>query len=214
MRIVGVIQARMGSKRLPGKVMADICGKPLIRYVMERVDKARQLDDWCVAIPNNDIGSELHEYCEKFGAPVFMGSEDDVAGRMIWTASQMRADYMVRICADSPLVDPIQIDLVAGLAPCSYGHNFFDDAPHGTAVQIYYLPDLKAEYLVMDRDSKEHVRPNGLACSSLNGPPAGFHMTVDTQSDLDFIRHVVGKMDRAHWTYDWAACQKIASQLS
>ena len=109
-KVVAIIQARLGSKRLPGKMMLSLHGYPIIDWVLHRVKRARRLDQIVLAIPDGSRDDPLAAAGEAAGVNVFRGSEDDVLGRFCAAAQQFEADLIVRICADNPLIDPVEID--------------------------------------------------------------------------------------------------------
>src|SRR4051812_34416655 len=111
-RTVAVIQARMGSSRLPGKVMMKIAGRPLLVYLVERISRARTLDGIIVATTTNPRDNVIIEECERRGIPNFRGSESDVLGRYVSAARACQADIVVRVTADNPFTDPDSIDRV------------------------------------------------------------------------------------------------------
>src|SRR4051794_21708749 len=111
-RKVAIIQARMGSTRLPGKVLMRIGGRPLLAYLVERISRARMLDGIIVATTTNPRDNAIIEECERRGIPNFRGSESDVLGRYICAARACQADIIVRVTADNPFTDPNSIDRV------------------------------------------------------------------------------------------------------
>lgn len=107
---VAIIQARMGSSRLPGKMMMKLAGIPIIEWVVRRVQGAALLDDIVVATSEAAIDDELALYAKNLGVKVFRGREANVLDRFIKAAEYCEADAIVRICADNPLIDPGEID--------------------------------------------------------------------------------------------------------
>lgn len=110
MRTVAIIQARLSSTRLPGKVMFPLDGTPVIKRVINRVQRARTVDDTVVATTTNAPDDLLATVAREADASVFRGSEPDVLGRLYEASKQHNADVVVRICADSPLVDGQLVD--------------------------------------------------------------------------------------------------------
>ena len=112
MRVVAVIQARMGSTRLPGKVLLPLAGKPMLQNIVDRVKRAKLVDGIVVAHPSDDFGiSELVEDipgCHSFSNMLL--EENDLVSRFYMAASAYGADLIVRICSDNPLVEPGEID--------------------------------------------------------------------------------------------------------
>src|SRR5256885_14143327 len=111
-RTVAIIQARMRSRRLPGKVIMKIGGRPLLVYLVERISRARTLDAIIVATTTNPRDNVIIEECERRGIPNFRGSESDVLGRYVSAARACDAEIIVRVTADNPFTDPDSIDRV------------------------------------------------------------------------------------------------------
>ena len=110
MNIVAVIQARMGSSRLPGKVLMDVGGKPMLERVYDRVEQSHFVNKIVIASPNQLTDQPIWQLCRDKGWATSFGDEHDVLSRY-WTAAQhYRADLIVRITSDCPLIDPALID--------------------------------------------------------------------------------------------------------
>lgn len=109
-RVVAIVQARMGSSRFPGKALEDLCGRPLIDWVLSRVRRAASLNDVVLAIPSAACDDGLSDFAARSGVRVFRGSELDVLGRFAGAAREYLADVVVRVCADNPLISPEEID--------------------------------------------------------------------------------------------------------
>jgi spore coat polysaccharide biosynthesis protein SpsF len=105
-RTVAIIQARMGSTRLPGKVMKKLCGKSVLEHVIRRVQTCRLLDDVVVATTTSSEDNVIVAEAERCGAKWFRGSEEDVLDRYYQAAKQFAADVVVRVTSDCPLFDP------------------------------------------------------------------------------------------------------------
>ncbi len=112
MRIVAIIQARMNSNRLPGKVLKDICGESMLSRVVHRVKSAASLDKVVVATSDTLVDDLIENECGKLGVSVFRGREDDVLDRFFQAALYHKAEVVVRITADCPLIEPEIIDKV------------------------------------------------------------------------------------------------------
>ena len=111
-RIIGIVQARMGSTRLPGKSMVRLQDKPIIEHVLRRVRRAQTLTEVILATSDHLRDDVLCEVAERLGVQVFRGPEDDVLKRFVLTAQRFGADIVVRMCADNPLVAPQEIDRI------------------------------------------------------------------------------------------------------
>lgn len=112
MKTVGIVQARMGSERLPAKVMKSLEGKPMIEYVLNRLSQSHYLDQVVLATSVNEENDPLVDFVKQLGFPVFRGLEEDVMGRYIAAAKEYGAGYVVRVTGDCPLIDPIIVDHV------------------------------------------------------------------------------------------------------
>ncbi len=109
-RIVAIIQGRMSSSRLPGKVLADIAGQPMLTRVITRTSRAQTLDEVIFATTTDASDDPVAEYCDFSGIPYTRGSLFDVLDRYYQTAKQAKADVVVRITADCPVIDSDLID--------------------------------------------------------------------------------------------------------
>ena len=111
MRRVVIVQARMTSTRLPGKVLADVAGKPMLERQLERLARCDHADEIALAITTNPDDDPLAELAERLGYGVHRGSEHDVLTRYAEAAAKFRADVVVRVTSDCPLIDPEQTDV-------------------------------------------------------------------------------------------------------
>jgi spore coat polysaccharide biosynthesis protein SpsF len=110
MRTIAIIQARMGSNRLPGKVLMPILGKPMLWHIVGRVRAVPSIDEVVVAVPTDRPNEVLRRFCSDNQIAFFAGSENDVLDRYYRAAQQFKADPVLRITADCPLVDPPLIE--------------------------------------------------------------------------------------------------------
>lgn len=113
-KVVAIIQARMGSTRLPGKVLKEVLERPLLSYMIERLKGARRLQEIVIATPEGDRDRPIRKLAEGLGVASFTGSEEDVLDRYYQAARQFGADPIVRLTADCPLIDPALVDRVIG----------------------------------------------------------------------------------------------------
>ena len=110
MKTVAIVQARMGSTRLPNKVMKPICGVPMIEILLARLSRAKQVDEVVLATSMAERNQPLVEHVHKLGFSCVRGSEDDVLARYLQAAREHEADVLLRITGDCPLVDPALVD--------------------------------------------------------------------------------------------------------
>ena len=109
-KVVAIIQGRMSSSRLPGKILADIAGQPMLQRVFIRTSRAATVNETIFATTTDTSDDPVEEYCDFSGIPFTRGSLYDVLDRYYQTAKQAKADVVVRITADCPVIDPILID--------------------------------------------------------------------------------------------------------
>lgn len=119
-KTVAIVQARMGSTRFPGKMLALLDGRPIIEWVLHRVSLAKLVDT--VVLATSDLAQDdpLSEWAARLGVSVFRGSDADVLGRFAGAATIAKADNIIRICADNPFIDALEIDR---LIRYYYGHS-------------------------------------------------------------------------------------------
>jgi spore coat polysaccharide biosynthesis protein SpsF len=113
-RIVGVVQARLGSTRLPGKILLSAAGRPLLERMLERVLVARELDDVVVATTRVASDGTIRDLCARLGVPCVSGDEHDLISRHLLAARRVGADAVAKLPSDCPLIDPAVIDEVVG----------------------------------------------------------------------------------------------------
>ncbi|MFL6601405.1 MAG: cytidylyltransferase domain-containing protein [Steroidobacteraceae bacterium] len=113
-RVVLIIQARMGSSRLPGKSMMDLAGAPLVGRILERVKRCQRLDEIVLAIPDTATDRVLADVGAQYGVTVFAGSENDLVERYYEAALASRADIVGRLPADNATPEPAEIDRIVG----------------------------------------------------------------------------------------------------
>ena len=203
MRTVAIIQARMQATRLPGKVLADLEGKPVLRRVVDRARRASTLDAVVVATSDNPADDVLAGFCREFGTDCFRGSRDDVLDRYRRAAECFQAEVVVRLTADCPLLDPQVIDRVVR----AYGQGEFDYVsnalectyPDGLDTEVFSYKSLERAWREARRQSeREHVssyitrhpelfRLHNVLCDE---DLSDLRWTVDEPEDLEFVRAV------------------------
>lgn len=112
MSVVAIVQARMGSSRLPGKVMKKVLGRPLLWYLIDRLRKSKLIDKIVIATTSKTADRPILKLAQKMGVDSFTGSEDDVLDRYYQAAIKYDKDTIVRITADCPLIDPELVDKI------------------------------------------------------------------------------------------------------
>lgn len=202
--IVASIEARLGSKRLPRKVLADIAGTPALTRLLRRLRRAKSVDAIVLATPDE----ELAEWARGENLPVFVGSEDDVLGRVVEAHRMMGTDIVVEICGDSPFVDPEVVDM-AVLAFQMNDADVVTDTrkrafPQGVGVQVFRRERLEQiEHVATEPRHREHVSlffyeawPSLYRIIHLVPPPRwhrpDVRLLLDYPEDLEFARAVYG----------------------
>jgi spore coat polysaccharide biosynthesis protein SpsF len=208
MKTVAIIQARMTSTRLPGKVLLDVAGKPMLTRVIERARRARTLDLVGVATSTDASDDRLEAFCREAGVPCHRGSLEDVLDRYHGAARQWQADVIVRITSDCPLIDPGVVDLAAGAflgraEDLDYCSNVLPTRTYPRGLDTEVFPFRLLDHLWradQDPRSREHVtqyvfwKPELFRTHCVqNGSDESRHRwTVDTPEDLELVRRVYG----------------------
>ncbi|NQU82940.1 MAG: glycosyltransferase family protein [Parcubacteria group bacterium] len=204
-KIVAIVQARMGSTRLPGKVLMDVEDKPVVWWVLERLKKAKRIDEIVLAIPDTKENDILADFAKKYNYIYVRGSEEDVLSRYYKTAKDRGADIIVRITADCPFVDPEIVDKVIKTHSeegSDYTSNVVERTyPKGLDTEVFNFDVLENAYLEAKQSHhREHVsayfleNPEMFRLENVSAPldlqNSNMRITVDTQEDLDFIRKI------------------------
>jgi spore coat polysaccharide biosynthesis protein SpsF len=202
MRIVAVIQARMGSSRLPGKILMPLAGKSVLQHVLERVSIAG-FAEVVTALPDRTIDDAAAQLAERLGATVVRGDEDDVLSRYLLAARSTNADAIMRITADCPLIDPDVLKAMIGV----FADGSFDlvtnarirTFPRGLDAELFTreaLEIMAVEALTLPQ--REHVTPFLYAnperfqihdyVAELDLSP--WRLTLDTPEDLLLLTRI------------------------
>lgn len=213
MSVVVVIQARMGSTRLAGKVLLDIVGKPLLFHVVARSLAMRRVNDVLVATSSLARDDAIEDVCRQHGWRCFRGDEEDVLDRYYRAAQSANADHVVRVTSDCPLVCFAQGDRVIERhleTDSDYAHNITvwgSGMPVGTGIEIFTLDALEVSWREGSLPHhREHVdeyvgeHPERFRIERILAPPElqrpELRLTVDTADDLALVREVYGRLYR------------------
>jgi glutamate-1-semialdehyde aminotransferase/spore coat polysaccharide biosynthesis protein SpsF (cytidylyltransferase family)/predicted dehydrogenase len=201
--VVAIIQARMGSNRLPGKSLADIEGRPMLWRVIERVKRARLVDGVVVATSTAAVDDVIEKMCRENGVRCYRGSENDVLDRFYAAARAEKASQVVRITADCPLIDPEVIDRVIRRfqrGDLDYASNaMVRSYPDGLDTEILSFSALERAWHESSKASeREHVTPylrsEKFRTANVENDSTSMYQhyrwTVDEVEDLEFIRAV------------------------
>jgi spore coat polysaccharide biosynthesis protein SpsF len=206
-KIGAIIQARMTSIRLPGKVLTDIEDKPMVWHVINRLRGSRKLNDIILAIPDTKENDILEKFAKDNNVKYFRGSEKDVLSRYYQAAKKFKAKVIVRITADCPLIDPGVVDEIVKehlASRADYTSNIqIRTYPKGIDVEVLNFQALeKAHDEAKDSTDREHVtlyirrHPNIFKQTKMvnNKDLSSMRWTVDEKEDLDFVRKIYNKL--------------------
>lgn len=214
MRRVIIVQARTTSTRLPGKVLAEVAGRPMLAQQLRRLQRCREADEIVVATTGNLVDDPIVAIAKDAGVRWFRGDERDVLGRYAAAAAECRAGLIVRITADCPLIEPSLTDAVivraAGAPPCDYASNVIRRTyPKGLDAEAFHADVLeRTARLALSQPAREHVtlfiydeRPDLFVLASVEDTAnnADLRWTVDTAEDLEYVRRMyrdLGLADR------------------
>lgn len=219
LKIVAIVQARMGSMRFPNKVMRPVCGTPLIGLLLKRLSKALRIDQIVLATSADRRNDSLAQYVRELGYAVYRGSENDVLDRYYRAAKESAADVVVRITGDCPLIDPGVVDAVidgylssgvdyaSNVAPPTY--------PNGLDAEVFSFGALEtaANQATQPRD-REHVTPFIRESNQFThknvvyaSDESAERWTVDEPADFEVVQKVFGYF---HPRYDFSWLEILA----
>jgi len=207
MKTVVIIQARMGSSRLPGKVLMPLGGKPSVQQVIERARLIRGVDEVVLATSTASIDDPLVAFCNSAGVPVVRGSEDDVLDRYYQAAKAARADVVIRITGDCPLLDPVESAKVLE-AFRSSGADYVSNVhpptlPDGLDTEVFCFQALETAWKQATKKSeREHVtlfistNPELFRIESISNPVdwSGHRWTLDEERDYRMLSAVYDEL--------------------
>lgn len=206
MNVAIIVQARMGSTRLPGKVMKKVIGKTLLEYLLERLRRVTKADEICVATTTKPQEQFILDICAKMSVKTFRGSEEDVLDRYFGAAQQLKADAIVRVTSDCPLTDPLEIDKLIGyylehLGQYDYLSNCLKRSyPRGMDAEIFSMEALiNAHKNAKTGPEREHVTPYfylnpqwfRLGNVAYEDDQKNHRWTVDTPKDFQLVSRII-----------------------
>ena len=205
-RIVVTVEARMGSSRLPGKVMMEAAGMPMLGHLLLRLSKLRRVHKVVVATTTNPLDDEVEKFCQKRGTEVYRGSEEDVLGRVAEAAKHYDATAVVEITADCPIIDPLVIQRVIDdylENPCDLVSNgLVRTYPIGMDSNIVRMEALqRAAQEAVNPLDREHVlrfifrQPQVFALRNVEAPSDLYWpelgLTLDEPADFELLSAVI-----------------------
>lgn len=208
-----IIQARMGSTRLPGKVLKKVAEKPLLLHMIERVKKSKSVDKIVVATSVLEKDDVIESFCQENNIDCFRGSESDVLQRYYECANFYKLDVIVRLTADCPLIDFFMIDKCLEEFNANPELSYYANTcpielsthPNGSDVEVFSFEALeKANALESSLAGREHVthymcREKKIFKTDILKNPqdwSGYRYTVDNQEDFDVISFLLNEINK------------------
>jgi spore coat polysaccharide biosynthesis protein SpsF len=221
--IIAITQARMGSTRLPGKVLRPILGKPLLWWHLTRLRRAKRLDGVIVATTEAPGSDPIAEIADGLGIPVYRGSEHDVLARFAGAAAHMGAETIVRVTSDCPLIDPGLVDQVideyrAHRPATHYASLDVTRFPRGLDTEVFSRTALEeAREEAADVFEHEHVTPFlwrrperfGLRQLSNTEEIGPYRLCVDEEADLMLVTRLIETLAPDRPNFTWRDCVEL-----
>jgi spore coat polysaccharide biosynthesis protein SpsF len=227
-RTIAIIQARMASSRLPGKVMEEIGGKPMLLQVIERARQSRQIQEVWVATTSEPADDPVEELCRQHGIACYRGSMHDVLDRFIQTARAAEAEVIVRLTADCPLLDPHLVDktiealgeasdFATNRLPLPWRRSF----PIGLDTEVCSRAALERAWREASQTyQREHVMPylyDGVVYEPLTYEPAPGKIYTEQGLSANGFRisqlHYTPDYGKLRWTVDTPADLEMVRQI-
>src|SRR5262245_10854566 len=213
MKVTAIVQARSASRRLPGKVLLPVAGKPILQHELERILRARQINELILATTKDPKDDPVAALGVAVGCKVFRGDENDVLDRFYQAARESAADVVVRLTGDEPFMDPALIDEITGSFIAGRVHDYLSNTlnptyPDGLDVEVFEFSALENAWRNAELPSeREHVTPYIYNNSDLRGgnrflarnyPFAAdlshLRWTLDESLDLEVVREVYERL--------------------
>jgi len=202
MRVTAIIQARMGSTRLPGKVLLEVSGKPLLAYLIERLRRAKHIKNIILATSNLPQDNPIASFCRSENIKLFRGDESDVLDRYYRAACQVQAEHIMRITGDCPLIDPNVCDFVVDSyfeRSVDYVHTA-ENFAEGLDCEVFSFDALKRSWEQARLFSeREHVtlyirnNPEKFTFFVVNNTidDSWIRITIDCKEDFDVVKNII-----------------------
>lgn len=239
-RVVTIIQARMGSQRLRGKVLADIGGNPLLSVIIKRISPARLIGELVVATTQRPEDDIIEQLAARLGVSCFRGADEDCLDRYYHAAKSFQAETVVRLTGDNPLIDASLLDwavdeFLTAEPRCDYLDTSSSSTfPLGLSVEVFSFSALELAWKnTADPAWREHVTPylrrhgERFELKHLSCPQDYSHLrwTVDTADDLKFVQALYDHFGHDHFSWreaiaavernpEWAELNRHVEQRS
>ncbi|MFW6030246.1 MAG: cytidylyltransferase domain-containing protein [Halanaerobiales bacterium] len=204
-----IIQARMGSTRLPGKVMKELKGKPVLWHDIQRIRQSKLIDEIIIATTTEEQDRVIYQKALEWGVKAFRGSEEDVLKRYYDAAAENDVDTVVRITSDCPLIDPQVIDEIIKYYE-AHNYTLVTNAssdlenrtyPRGLDTEVFSFEVLEEAFnQAEEKYQREHVTPyiyenyDDIYYYKNDKDLSGFRLTLDTKEDYELIKAIYDKL--------------------
>lgn len=208
MKVVCIVQARVGSTRLPGKILKKICGKTVLEHDVNRLKLVPNIDEIVIATTTEKQDDKIIDEANRLGVKYFRGSENDVLSRYYFAAMENNADIVVRVTSDCPLLD---CNVCAKVIRYYIDNKNFDYVsntinrtyPRGLDIEVFSITSLEKAYINAEKASeREHVTPFiwrnneifriGQVCNNFDN--SDLRLTLDTDEDFKLIKNIYEKL--------------------
>jgi len=227
MKLAYIIQSRMNSERLPGKVLRPVAGKPMLQYLLESVRQCKQDGRIIVATSDRETDTPIATFCETVAVDCYRGELENVASRYHAIIRAYQLDAFVRICGDSPLLDHRLVahgialfrqespDLVTNVLPRSF--------PKGQSVEVVNAHTFVRNYPKMKtKEDLEHTtgyfyrHKDRFTIRNFKADADHGHLQLSVDDKADFLRfsRIIGKLQKPHWQYDWQTFVSLSEACS
>lgn len=208
-RVVIILQARMGASRLPGKPLKTVLGRPLLGYQLERLRRSHSTTEIVVATTLEPQDDQIAEFCKSQEVSVFRGSSLDVLDRYYQAARLFKADFVVRVTGDCPIIDPVILDEVINYyLECFPKFDYVSNSishtyPRGLDVEIFSFELLEsAQKNAKLPEEREHVtlyfytHPEKFSIGNVASKKdiSNHRWTVDTEEDFELISRIISEL--------------------
>lgn len=209
MNVVCIMQARLGSSRLPGKVLKLICGKTVLEHDINRLSQAKYIDEIVVATTKEKNDDKIVDEAKRLGVKYFRGSESDVLSRYYYAAKENKADVVIRVTSDCPCLDyKIMDDMINRFFHDDRKYDYFSNTiirtfPRGYDIEIFSFKVLEEAFKNAKLDyEKEHVTPYiynkknkyRLGYYKCNKDYSKYRVTLDTIEDFEVISNIYNEL--------------------
>ena len=209
MKVVCIVQARMGSTRLPGKVMKKICGETVLGHCINRIKNVSSIDEIVIATTTKLQDNIIEEEAKRLKVACFRGSEDNVLERYYLAAKEHNADIVIRITSDCPLIDYEIVEDIIKMYLSNLNFDYISNTiqrtyPRGLDTEVFSFNALEKAYLEAEKDcDKEHVTPyiwrniNKFNINHFKGEEdySDIRITLDTKEDYKVISWLINEIE-------------------